>query len=645
MSAILGVFGSALPRGDDEVQALLSPMAHRGAESIGIWRDAGAMLAVSRYHWEAGRACSGPVSVVEDGDLVIAADASLYYRDDLRRALPRDRSQPGDDTPSHLILAAYRAWGADALARLEGDFAFILFNRASRTVLCARDFTGRRPLHYAEIDGTLVIASTIGGVRAHPSVPDDLDLTVVAETAAALFAASHETAFRAVRSLRAGWRLLGHVGRIATAPWWQAPPIDASSASSFETGTAELRELLVTAVAERLDDDAPTSVWLSGGWDSPAVFAAGEEFHRRAGTGDALRPVSISYPKRDPGREDELIALVLERSGRKTHWLDIGDIPFLDQPAGAAAARDEPFTHAFEHWNRALARGSRATGATIALDGTGGDLLFASSNLYMADLLRQGRWLELRAEWKAKGFAGHGKRAFLETAVNPLLPAWARRIGTALNPQGSWTGPFDSHVPDWISPAFARSHGLLERAREHAPMAQGRTLADAEFGYYLTHPTGPRLVASYAGFALQEGVEVRSPLYDQRLLAFAAGRPLGERTYRAETKRLLRAACAEWLPAEFLAPRRRRTGGTGRYAGQALRQKHAPLVEAVFRRPLLAELGIVDRDVLHRRWTEFMGGSARYELPLFLTFQTELWLQAHSARMQAEAGRMALACT
>jgi asparagine synthase (glutamine-hydrolysing) len=631
MSAILGVFGAAVPQDDAAVRAILAPMARRGADHVAIWRDGGALLAVSRFGWELGPSCSGAAMLVEDGDLVIAADAALYYRDDLRAAVRDLPHTVGSDTPGHLILAAYRAWGADAVARLEGDFAFIIYDRASRRVLCARDFAGRRPLYHADTADTLVVASTIGGVRAHPAVPQDLNLTVIAETAGAMFAASHETAFRSIHSLRAGWVLTRTGSRTTTAPYWEPPPVDASGTHSFEEGAEELRELLVRAVAERLDSSAPTSVWLSGGWDSPAVFAAGEEACRRRGRGESLRAVSMSYPPGDSGREDELIDAVLARWNRSTHWIDIGQVPFLEDPAHAAATRDEPFAHAFEHWTRALARGSRAVGSNVALDGTGGDLIFSASLLYLADLLREGRWAELRREWSAKGLSGADARKVFEILLHPLLPDWARRAGRALRPHRAWSGAFDAHVPDWIDPGFSRRNDLLDRARRSATPPRARRLADAELEHLLTHPTGPRLVNSYVGLALEEGVDVRSPLYDERLVRFAAARPLAERTSGNETKRLLRSACAGWLPEDFLAPRPHRTGGTGNYAHRALRGEHARFIGDVLRRPVLAEYGIVRPDVLAWRWEEFLNGISRYELPLYLTFQTELWLRAQLA--------------
>ncbi len=634
MSAILGLFGPAAAGGSDQVPRLMATMARRGTDSTDTWHVAGGTLAVARHAWEVAPGFAGPAAVVAEDDLVVAADASLYYRDDLLRALPPGHRPPPTDSPGHLILAAWRAWGEAALARLEGDFAFILYDRADRRVFCARDFAGRRPLYYAELGDSLVVASGIGGVLAHPLVPDDLDLAAVAETAGALFAASNETVWRAVRGLGAGRSLTwqgrgrGATFRCATTTWWEPPHVDSSRATAFEEGAEELRSLLVAAVAERLDPQAPTSIWLSGGWDSPAVFAAGEAAFEEGLTGHAPRPVSISYPPGDPGREDELIASVMERYGRATHWIDIATIPLLVEPAEAAARREEPFAHVFEHWIRALARGSRRVGARVGLDGNGGDVLFAASLLYLPDLLRRGRLREFRREWAAKGLPTRNWRRLFDLALQPLFPAWARGLGQRLLPGINWSGPFDPVIPEWIDAGFARRNGLRERARQHAPPPRGASLSEAEFRYYLTHPTGPRLGLAANEIVLEEGVEARSPLYDHRVVRFAASRPVTERTRGNETKRLLRRACQGWLPPAFLAPRRRRTGGTRRYAGTALRQTHAAFITGVLEETVLEEMGVVSGEALRRHWQAFLAGDGRYELPLYLTFQTELWLRS-----------------
>src|SRR6202166_862626 len=111
MSGIVGVFNSdPRPVGDALVRRLLDRMRSRGSDRTGVWRADGGALAVVRNDWELADGFSGDVLAVEDGDLIIAADASIYYRKDLGEKLAAKDVRVTGTTPSHLILAAYRAW-------------------------------------------------------------------------------------------------------------------------------------------------------------------------------------------------------------------------------------------------------------------------------------------------------------------------------------------------------------------------------------------------------------------------------------------------------------------------------------------------------------------------------------------------------
>src|SRR5690242_19500636 len=134
-------------------------------DRFAIWRGAGALLAVARHPWEMALSFSGDALVLVEDDLAVAADASVYYCDDLRAALARAHVGVTGPSASHLILAAYRAWGADCAAHLEGDFAFVVWDAKSRTVVAARDFSGKRTLYYSSQSHggggeRLVLAST-----------------------------------------------------------------------------------------------------------------------------------------------------------------------------------------------------------------------------------------------------------------------------------------------------------------------------------------------------------------------------------------------------------------------------------------------------------------------------------------------------
>jgi len=268
----------------------------------------------------------------------------------------------------------------------------------------------------------------------------------------------------------------------------------------------------------------------------------------------------------------------------------------------------------------------------VAFDGAGGDQLFQGSEIFFADLLRTGRWGELAREWREKGLRGRGGRVFFKWAVQPLLPPLALRAATALRGGRPLYSAYDRTLPPWIRPEFARRHELTARERAAAPERRGRGAAEYETHWYLTHPYFPRVMGAVAELALAEGTELRSPLYDRRVIEFAVTRPRTDRSAGRETKRLLRHAMRELLPGSLLAPRPRRTGVTSAYFARGLRLRHAEMIAGLLAAPLALEAaGIVDGAALRSTWAGYVrSGGGVLGVSLLLTLHSELWLRART---------------
>jgi asparagine synthase (glutamine-hydrolysing) len=640
MSAILGVLRTeARPVATGLARRLLDRMPARGCDRSAVWSMDGAALAVGRYEWELHDDWSGEVLVLDEGDFVIAADASIYYSKELRERLVQADARIGGTTASHLILAAYRAWGERCVEHLEGDYAFIVYDRGRRRVFCARDFGGKRPLYYADLGHTLVLASTMTAVVAHPDCPDDLNLIYLAETAGALWGSAHETAYRAVSLLPAGWSLSWPPGaRPLARQDWYPPSIESARSPGFETAAIQLRELLCRAVDERLAKTGPTAVMMSGGWDSTAVFGAGQRVIRGGGRSQRLHPVSISYPPGDAGREDELISAIAQQWQTPVQWLDIRDIPLLDRPAERAATRDDPYAQPFELWNRALARGSRTVGARVAFEGGGGDQVFQVSPVFLADLFRRGRWITLMREWRALRLRGFVD--FFRWALKPTLPPLLLNAATLVRGGKRLHGAYERWMPPWLNRQLKPT--LEARQRLHLPARQGCGCSAYETYVYLALGSLPRANGILAGCALEEGVELRSPLYDRRVIEFAAPRPRWERASGGETKRLLRRSMQGLLPSSVLAPRPFRTGLTSDYFARETRRRLPELIGKVSHAWTLAQLGVIEPEALARGCDQYARSwDADVAMALLHTLQVELWLRARLRHSGPPAGRPA----
>jgi asparagine synthase (glutamine-hydrolysing) len=633
MTAILGIFPSdGRPTEDALVSRMLARMRGRGNARANVWRENGVVLAVARSEWEFGPDFSGPVLVLPSGDFVVAADASLYYREELRRKLLDRGVRPEGNTPSHLILAAYKSWGDKCAQTIEGDFSFIVWDRKTRRVVAARDSTGTRPLFFADLGKTLIVASSIPAILEHPDCGSDLDLTAIAVDAAGLiFSTNDRTAYRSIRRVNGAMTLVHFDGRTRLFRHWEPAPATESSSSSLDDGAAELRALLRDAVTERLDPKERTSIWLSGGWDSTAVFATGQSVLSERGEGDRLTPVSMALPADDPWCETGRTEAVATYWGAKIHWLDSEKIPLLLSPETTATTRPEPWAHEYEQMMRALVNSSRESGARVALNGHGGDFLFYGSPIFLADLLAGGHLLRLWREWSA--MPARKPRAFFEYAIQPVLPFPALRTIELLRGGRRLHGYVERPIPFWIDRAFLQDSGLEELSASASPRPpRGVSRSSYETQWILMQPHFDRVVSTTAGFALEAGVESRLPLMDRRVIDFAMKRPWWERRSSGEDKHLIRHAMKDMLPREALAPRPFKTGSLGGYFARALERKLPELIHLT-NAPLLAELGIVDRARLQnaaRVYSRAKSNDSQLGVRLLSTLQAELWLRARS---------------
>ena len=617
---------------------MLARMTARGADSSDRWTDGRprtASLGVSRHGWEL--AAVEPRGVIHRGALAIIADATLYYRNDLRRLLGEQGTPvPSDGSSAELIVAAYEAFGDGCVHRLEGDFAFVIWDARRARLFAARDFTGRRTMFHAQAGDMLAIASTIGALAAVPGVSRKLSMTTLATAAAGLWQHSPETGYRAIAELGAGHTLTAPVDSPAVIRrYWTPPSHIARKREPIAEASLELRALLAKAVDERMSPDGPTAVSLSGGWDSSAVYGAGHLALERAARGSgttarSLYPVSISYPEVDPGREDEIIDAITGRFNANSDWIHVNDVGVFPDAGIDAGGRDEPFAHAYEHWNRALSRGARRGGARVILDGTGGDQLFQVSDMFLAELFREGRWVELAHQWRAGGRSG--ALSFYKTAVRPALPAWVIDLIATARRTSKPSHYLERRPSFWFRMRFLEQHGVLEAERAARPPLTPSNMVLAESQAFLTFPFYTRIMRTLSGFALEEGVELRAPLLDDRVVKFAVARPWSDRVDGAETKLTLRGAMRGVLPDSVLAPRPHRTGVTSAYFLRQLRGPGRPHFEAMLNDSALASIGMIDISRMRLAWEHLLrhdddelGGR------LFFTLQADRWYRARAS--------------
>jgi asparagine synthetase B (glutamine-hydrolysing) len=408
---------------------------------------------------------------------------------------------------------------------------------------------------------------------------------------------------------------------------WQSMAPPRFETSPHETPRSEaarqLQVLLGKAVERRVPRTTRTAIWLSGGYDSPAVYGAGRKaLSRRTASGSELVPVSLSYPPGDRGREDELIREIAGMWDAEINWVNSQDIPLLAGIEDRARERDDPFAHPFEPVQRMLARAARACDCRVVLDGNGGDQAFSAADGIQADALQSGEWGDLYRQYRRTRAPF---RDFARAAILPLLGRSTREWLSQLRGK-ELRGYWDTRVPDWMS----HRESLTRAAQGYVEPEPGESLTAFEARFLLGHPHLSRVVSWAYAFGLDEGIVLRSPLLDLDVVEFIAGRPVTDRFDGASNKVLLRDSVRGLLPDSVLASRREKTGTPVDYVRREYREGLAPELRRVFgggRRVRLVEMGVVLPDALNRAISEYERG-LDYQLGHLLvsTMQAEWWI-------------------
>ena len=463
-----------------------------------------------------------------DGRLGVVFNGAIYNFGALRAELERAGATFRSRTDTEVLLHGYRAWGIDALVRrLEGMFAFAIWDADRETCYLVRDRLGVKPLAYAlDAEGGLAFASTVralnvAGARrpvSSSAVVDVLEYGYVDEAHAM---------YEGIRKLPPATILEWSAEGVSTRTYWSLTQ-DVDLRITFDEAVEECERLLLSAVELRLQADVPVGALLSGGVDSALVcwairhlgaditaFTIGTPGHASDESADAVSTASeIGIPHR-------LLALA----------------PLEGDPLGElTAAYPEPFAIGSALGMLRVSRAVREE-ATVLLTGDGGDDVFLG---YPRHLML---WRAQRLARRVPAVAGplwRGTRRVL-----PDRGMW-RRGRHAVDYTVGGLGAFLSATPGL--PALARLGLVGERLRDAQVPARGlpwsvgagRQVLDDYLRYDRQHQFVAEYLAKVDGATMQWALEARSPFLDHRLWEFATSLPYAVRMQDGVPKAVLR---------------------------------------------------------------------------------------------------------
>jgi asparagine synthase (glutamine-hydrolysing) len=557
MCGIAGLFHLDVPKpvDPDRIAAMADTLAHRGPDGSGVWTGPGVGLGHRRLSIIDLEGSPQPMRSA-DGRVVITFNGEIYNYLEIRADLEAKGHvfRTGGDTET--ILAAWREWGPDALERLNGMFAFAIYDAARDALFLARDRLGVKPLFYADLgDGSLLFGSELKALLAHPRFRADICPQAVEDYLAYGYVPDDTSILQGVRKLPAGHFILATRGHPLPAPtqWWDVD-FTHRSPKPEKVLQEELVDRLRSAVRSRMVADVPLAAFLSGGVDSSAVVAFMAEASKQA-----VQTCSIGFDEADHD-ETSYAAVVAERfhTDHRTRTVAAGDFALIDTLADAF---DEPFADASALATYRVCELARER-VKVALSGDGADEAFAGYRRYRMFM----------AEEQARSRLPTGLRTRLGR-LGDLYPKldWAPRFlraKTTLQALGKSSGEAYAQAVGATAPAVRqaiytqdfgralqghRAEDRYVRAMDRAPA--GDALSRAQYADLKIWLPGD-ILTKVDRTSMAVSLEARDPLLDHRLVEFAASLPPNLRLRGGEGKYLLKKSLEGRLPTEILYRRK-----------------------------------------------------------------------------------------
>jgi asparagine synthase (glutamine-hydrolysing) len=592
----------------EEFERMQAALAHRGPDGAGLVLAGPAGLGHC-VRW------STPESLGErqpvrsrDGVLLLTADARIDNRSELIAALDMRDRPPNQITDAELILAAYERWEEECPARLLGDFAFAVWNGRTRTLFCARDHMGVKPLYYYASDRLFAFATEIKALLCLPEVPRRLDERKVADHLLPLLEDPEITFYQGIVRLRAAHYLSMRPESFQSRRYWSLDPSRELRLSSDAAYAEDFRSVIAEAVGCRLRSAFPVGSALSGGLDSSSIACTARDLLRSAGraplhTFSAIFP---GLPQSDLKAIDErrYIDAVVSMGGVEAHAIHGDELSPLADYDAMRWHTDGPLLAPNLYLHTAMYRTAEKQGVRVFLDGVDGDTTVWHGVDRLAELAWSGRWSGLIREARAlarqpprKYGAWQLIQTYGITAGLPLPLATTLSRVRGREPQATGWGIINAEfagrcsLQDRLDALQAPNNQPVRNTRQ----GHWRGLTSAKLQYAL------ELADATAGAF---GVEPRYPFCDRRLVEFCLSLPADQKLRDGLTRAVLRNAMVGILPEEV---RMRTTKGnlSPSFARRFLDRDVDVIQEALGRRRAVIE-PYVDMSVLH-------GAYARYK--------------------------------
>ena len=613
-----GIAGYITPTGlakRSTVRRMCDAIVHRGPDDEGFYLRDGVALGMRRLSIIDVSGGAQPIHN-EDRTIWVVFNGEIYNFPKLRRELESLGHQFHTNSDTECLVHLYEQYGRDFVSRLRGMFSFALYDETHDKLLIARDRVGKKPLHFALIDGTFYFGSEIKSLLSVAP-----NLAVKNEDAIAYYFSfgyipDPFTAFKDIHKLLPGHTLEFSKGRVQLKKYWDLPDFGADNYASETEVLERLENVLSDAVKIRLLSDVPIGAFLSGGVDSSLVVAM-----MARNSALPVRTFSIAFKSED-FNESSYAKRVSEtfKTDHTEFLVEPDAVGILDK---LSRMLEEPFGDPSlipTYLVSVLARQH----VTVILSGDGGDEFFAGYERYQTALRRSRFAIRPRV---LAGFYRHHVFPFLpngfparnlfynlsldfrDAYIHGLTLLSAKHTGVNV-----LSADFLAHAR-LIHPEamFARIYDEAP-AESHLAKLQALDIKTYLVGDILTKVDRMSMAAS---------LECRSPLLDHAFIETAIRLPDKWKIRGGQQKYILKKLAEKvGVPSEVLY---RRKKGFGVPLVHWMRNELRDLLYSTLLDPRSIQRGYVDRKGVELLLREHMGGRRDHSGSLFQLLMFELW--------------------
>lgn len=637
MCGFTGYWSLTSPADPELAKVMGDAIRHRGPDAGHVWLDERREIAFAHRRLAIiDLSESGHQPMVSAcGRYTIIYNGEIYNHLDLRQELASAGASPSwrGHSDTETLLAALANWGVEkCLAKLNGMFAFALWDAQDRALYLARDRMGEKPLYYGVIGGTLFFGSELKSFKFHPAWAGEIDRSALASFLRFNYVPGDRSIYCNIGKLQPA-----HFIRITGPQLPLARPIcywDINQAARngmvakrrHESDlTDELEALLRDSVERRMMSDVSLGAFLSGGIDSSAVVAMMQSLSSKP-----VRTFTIGFHERDYDEASHAKAVAAHLGTDHTE-LYVEPRDALDTIPQLPHIWDEPFADSSQIPTLLLSRLTREH-VTVSLSGDGGDELFCGYNRYALG----------HSVWSKLGILPYPARKMLAAAMTRAPNAIAAMAGLFLPAQNladrlpklaqvlnerSEEDYYRNLTSHWQDPDALVLGGqeFTPTASTESEWAQLPTFHDrmmlADMKAYL--PDDILVKLDRASMAVS--LESRVPLLDHRLVEFAWQVPLDLKYRKGVGKYLLRQVLYRHVPQALID---RPKMGFGIPIDQWLRGPLREWSEDLLDEKRMREEGYLDPAPIRQKWQEHLSGKRRWHYLLWDVLMFQAWLRA-----------------